>query len=112
MSELLDLLLAGLDQPQADQPNSLAEGLPMHHLLQISCPCRQYNRNFSLTFVHDGGHKSGTANSSGGKSISSGHCYEKHDLPTGIAFSLTTDIPSLVKKALPGLPRPFMVIKS
>eukprot|EP00983_Pelagomonas_calceolata_P015045 478566-Pelagomonas_calceolata.AAC.1 len=25
MSELLDLLLAGTDQPQADQPNSLAE---------------------------------------------------------------------------------------
>eukprot|EP00983_Pelagomonas_calceolata_P016719 526433-Pelagomonas_calceolata.AAC.1 len=29
MSELLDLLLAGLDQPQADQLNSLAEGLPV-----------------------------------------------------------------------------------
>eukprot|EP00983_Pelagomonas_calceolata_P085925 1156657-Pelagomonas_calceolata.AAC.1 len=29
MSELLDLLLAGLDQPQADQPNSLVEGLPV-----------------------------------------------------------------------------------
>eukprot|EP00983_Pelagomonas_calceolata_P040591 1137681-Pelagomonas_calceolata.AAC.1 len=27
VSELLDLLLAGEDQPQADQPNSLAEGL-------------------------------------------------------------------------------------
>eukprot|EP00983_Pelagomonas_calceolata_P001893 62961-Pelagomonas_calceolata.AAC.1 len=26
MSELLNLLLAGLDQPQADQTNSLAEG--------------------------------------------------------------------------------------
>eukprot|EP00983_Pelagomonas_calceolata_P012989 415100-Pelagomonas_calceolata.AAC.1 len=25
MSEILDLLLAGMDQPQADQPNSLAE---------------------------------------------------------------------------------------
>eukprot|EP00983_Pelagomonas_calceolata_P044367 1139265-Pelagomonas_calceolata.AAC.1 len=29
MTELLDLLLAGIDQPQADQPNSLAEGLPV-----------------------------------------------------------------------------------
>eukprot|EP00983_Pelagomonas_calceolata_P015568 493560-Pelagomonas_calceolata.AAC.1 len=29
MSELLDLLLAGIDQPQADQPNSLAEGPPV-----------------------------------------------------------------------------------
>eukprot|EP00983_Pelagomonas_calceolata_P076282 1153361-Pelagomonas_calceolata.AAC.1 len=29
MSELLDLLLAGMDQPQADQPNSLAEGFPV-----------------------------------------------------------------------------------
>eukprot|EP00983_Pelagomonas_calceolata_P071828 1151426-Pelagomonas_calceolata.AAC.13 len=29
MSELLDLLLAGMDQPQADQPNSLAEDLPV-----------------------------------------------------------------------------------
>eukprot|EP00983_Pelagomonas_calceolata_P012503 401185-Pelagomonas_calceolata.AAC.1 len=29
MSEILDLLLAGMDQPQADQPNSLAEGLPV-----------------------------------------------------------------------------------
>eukprot|EP00983_Pelagomonas_calceolata_P101749 1158733-Pelagomonas_calceolata.AAC.1 len=29
MSELLDLLLDGVDQPQADQPNSLAGGLPM-----------------------------------------------------------------------------------
>eukprot|EP00983_Pelagomonas_calceolata_P056163 1144464-Pelagomonas_calceolata.AAC.5 len=29
MSVLLDLLLAGMDQPQADQPNSLAEGLPV-----------------------------------------------------------------------------------
>eukprot|EP00983_Pelagomonas_calceolata_P003556 116198-Pelagomonas_calceolata.AAC.1 len=29
MSELLDLLLVGMDQPQADQPNSLAEGLPV-----------------------------------------------------------------------------------
>eukprot|EP00983_Pelagomonas_calceolata_P082000 1155781-Pelagomonas_calceolata.AAC.2 len=28
MPELLDLLLAGMDQPQADQPNSLAEGPP------------------------------------------------------------------------------------
>eukprot|EP00983_Pelagomonas_calceolata_P000153 4864-Pelagomonas_calceolata.AAC.1 len=27
MSGLLDLLLAGVDQPQAGQPNSLAEGL-------------------------------------------------------------------------------------
>ena len=27
MSELLDLLLAGMDQPQADQPSRLAEGL-------------------------------------------------------------------------------------
>eukprot|EP00983_Pelagomonas_calceolata_P070303 1150740-Pelagomonas_calceolata.AAC.1 len=27
--ELLDLLLAGIDQPQADQPNSLVEGLPL-----------------------------------------------------------------------------------
>eukprot|EP00983_Pelagomonas_calceolata_P040685 1137727-Pelagomonas_calceolata.AAC.1 len=27
VSELLDLLSAGMDQPQADQPNSLAEGL-------------------------------------------------------------------------------------
>eukprot|EP00983_Pelagomonas_calceolata_P072716 1151837-Pelagomonas_calceolata.AAC.2 len=27
VSELLDLLLAGKDQPQADQPNFLAEGL-------------------------------------------------------------------------------------
>eukprot|EP00983_Pelagomonas_calceolata_P018962 596752-Pelagomonas_calceolata.AAC.1 len=29
MSELLDLLLSGLDQLQVDQPNSLAEGLPV-----------------------------------------------------------------------------------
>jgi len=29
MSELLDLLLAGTDQPQADQPNSLAGSLPL-----------------------------------------------------------------------------------
>eukprot|EP00983_Pelagomonas_calceolata_P059432 1145914-Pelagomonas_calceolata.AAC.5 len=29
MSELLNLLLTCLDQPQADQPNSLAEGLPV-----------------------------------------------------------------------------------
>eukprot|EP00983_Pelagomonas_calceolata_P032945 1032236-Pelagomonas_calceolata.AAC.1 len=29
MFELLVLLLAGMDQPQADQPNSLAEGLPV-----------------------------------------------------------------------------------
>eukprot|EP00983_Pelagomonas_calceolata_P017052 535119-Pelagomonas_calceolata.AAC.1 len=29
MSELLDLLLAGMDQPQADRLNSLAEGLPV-----------------------------------------------------------------------------------
>eukprot|EP00983_Pelagomonas_calceolata_P077892 1154057-Pelagomonas_calceolata.AAC.1 len=29
MSELLNLLLAGMDQPQADQLNSLAEGLPV-----------------------------------------------------------------------------------
>eukprot|EP00983_Pelagomonas_calceolata_P010678 345732-Pelagomonas_calceolata.AAC.2 len=29
MSELSNLLLAGLDQPQADQPNILAEGLPV-----------------------------------------------------------------------------------
>eukprot|EP00983_Pelagomonas_calceolata_P025318 794374-Pelagomonas_calceolata.AAC.1 len=29
MSELLDLLLSGMDQPQADQPDSLAEGLPV-----------------------------------------------------------------------------------
>eukprot|EP00983_Pelagomonas_calceolata_P107899 1159398-Pelagomonas_calceolata.AAC.1 len=29
MSELLELLLAGMDQPQADQLNSLAEGLPV-----------------------------------------------------------------------------------
>eukprot|EP00983_Pelagomonas_calceolata_P120294 1160691-Pelagomonas_calceolata.AAC.1 len=29
MSERLDLLLAGMDQPQADHPNSLAEGLPV-----------------------------------------------------------------------------------
>eukprot|EP00983_Pelagomonas_calceolata_P060560 1146433-Pelagomonas_calceolata.AAC.12 len=28
MTELLDLLLAGVDQPQADQLNMLAEGLP------------------------------------------------------------------------------------
>eukprot|EP00983_Pelagomonas_calceolata_P052181 1142726-Pelagomonas_calceolata.AAC.1 len=28
MSELLDLLLVGVDQPQADQPNSLVEGPP------------------------------------------------------------------------------------
>eukprot|EP00983_Pelagomonas_calceolata_P122344 1160898-Pelagomonas_calceolata.AAC.7 len=40
MSELLALLLAGMDQPQteADQPNSLALGT---YLLQLSCPCRQ-----------------------------------------------------------------------
>eukprot|EP00983_Pelagomonas_calceolata_P087027 1156872-Pelagomonas_calceolata.AAC.1 len=29
------------DQSQADQLNSLAEGPPMHLLLQLSCPCRQ-----------------------------------------------------------------------
>eukprot|EP00983_Pelagomonas_calceolata_P061409 1146823-Pelagomonas_calceolata.AAC.3 len=29
LSELLDLLLAGMDQPQADQPNILAGGLPV-----------------------------------------------------------------------------------
>eukprot|EP00983_Pelagomonas_calceolata_P022935 721091-Pelagomonas_calceolata.AAC.4 len=29
MSELLNLLLAGMDQPQAAQPSSLAEGLPV-----------------------------------------------------------------------------------
>eukprot|EP00983_Pelagomonas_calceolata_P025887 812060-Pelagomonas_calceolata.AAC.1 len=29
MSEILDLLLAGMDQPQADQPNILAENLPV-----------------------------------------------------------------------------------
>eukprot|EP00983_Pelagomonas_calceolata_P067409 1149469-Pelagomonas_calceolata.AAC.1 len=29
MSELLDLLLTGMDQPQADMPNSLAEDLPV-----------------------------------------------------------------------------------
>eukprot|EP00983_Pelagomonas_calceolata_P021617 677428-Pelagomonas_calceolata.AAC.2 len=29
MSELLVLLFAGVDQPQADQANSLAEGLPL-----------------------------------------------------------------------------------
>eukprot|EP00983_Pelagomonas_calceolata_P079889 1154896-Pelagomonas_calceolata.AAC.2 len=28
MFELLDFLLAGMDQPQADQPNRLAERLP------------------------------------------------------------------------------------
>eukprot|EP00983_Pelagomonas_calceolata_P030257 949264-Pelagomonas_calceolata.AAC.1 len=30
MSELLELLLAGMDQPQADHPNSLAGGLPVY----------------------------------------------------------------------------------
>eukprot|EP00983_Pelagomonas_calceolata_P100378 1158560-Pelagomonas_calceolata.AAC.4 len=34
MSEILDLLLAGIDQPQVDQPNSLAEGLPASLLYQ------------------------------------------------------------------------------
>eukprot|EP00983_Pelagomonas_calceolata_P124442 1161106-Pelagomonas_calceolata.AAC.13 len=29
LSELMDVLLAGMDQPQADQPNSLDEGLPV-----------------------------------------------------------------------------------
>jgi len=29
VSELMDLLLTGEDQSQADQPNSLAEGLPV-----------------------------------------------------------------------------------
>eukprot|EP00983_Pelagomonas_calceolata_P123380 1160998-Pelagomonas_calceolata.AAC.4 len=29
MSEILNLRLAGMDQPQADQPNSLAGGLPV-----------------------------------------------------------------------------------
>eukprot|EP00983_Pelagomonas_calceolata_P102381 1158799-Pelagomonas_calceolata.AAC.4 len=29
MSELLNLLWGGVDQPQADQPGSLAEGLPL-----------------------------------------------------------------------------------
>ena len=29
MSEIMDLLLTGEDQSQADQPNSLAEGPPM-----------------------------------------------------------------------------------
>eukprot|EP00983_Pelagomonas_calceolata_P056180 1144471-Pelagomonas_calceolata.AAC.1 len=36
MSELLDLLLAGMDQPQADQLNSPAEGLPVDSLPLIS----------------------------------------------------------------------------
>eukprot|EP00983_Pelagomonas_calceolata_P030596 960150-Pelagomonas_calceolata.AAC.2 len=30
MSVFLDLLWAGVDQPQIDQPNSLAEGLPLY----------------------------------------------------------------------------------
>eukprot|EP00983_Pelagomonas_calceolata_P060352 1146328-Pelagomonas_calceolata.AAC.2 len=37
MSELLDLLLAGMGQPQADQPNSLAEGLPVIRKLSYRC---------------------------------------------------------------------------
>eukprot|EP00983_Pelagomonas_calceolata_P098524 1158360-Pelagomonas_calceolata.AAC.9 len=36
MSELMDLLLAGMDQPQADQPNSPAEGLPVNSNLILS----------------------------------------------------------------------------
>eukprot|EP00983_Pelagomonas_calceolata_P024404 767967-Pelagomonas_calceolata.AAC.1 len=34
MSEILDLLLAGMDQPQADQPSSLGEGLPVQSNLR------------------------------------------------------------------------------
>eukprot|EP00983_Pelagomonas_calceolata_P076629 1153492-Pelagomonas_calceolata.AAC.2 len=36
MFEVLDLLLAGMDQPQADQPNSLAEDLPAQFNLILS----------------------------------------------------------------------------
>eukprot|EP00983_Pelagomonas_calceolata_P065373 1148569-Pelagomonas_calceolata.AAC.1 len=34
----MDIMLTGEDQSQADQPNTLAEGPPVHLLLQLSCP--------------------------------------------------------------------------
>eukprot|EP00983_Pelagomonas_calceolata_P047297 1140566-Pelagomonas_calceolata.AAC.1 len=38
----MDIMLAGKDQSQADQPNSLAEGPLVHvFMLQLSCPRRQ-----------------------------------------------------------------------
>eukprot|EP00983_Pelagomonas_calceolata_P068120 1149766-Pelagomonas_calceolata.AAC.16 len=42
MFELLDLLLAGTDQPQADQLNSLAEGPGMSNQRRLSCPIGQW----------------------------------------------------------------------
>eukprot|EP00983_Pelagomonas_calceolata_P104111 1158987-Pelagomonas_calceolata.AAC.1 len=41
MSEILDLLLAGMNQPQADQPNSLAEGLPDLNLIHKALSLHQ-----------------------------------------------------------------------
>eukprot|EP00967_Tisochrysis_lutea_P051012 scaffold62851_cov25-Tisochrysis_lutea.AAC.1 len=41
----MDVPSAGRDQPQADQPNTLANGHPpLHLLLQLSCPCRQVHQ--------------------------------------------------------------------
>eukprot|EP00983_Pelagomonas_calceolata_P093884 1157823-Pelagomonas_calceolata.AAC.11 len=50
MSELLDLLLAGVDQPQADQPNSLAEeaALPLDSLPQGLCCYPKFSMSPSI----------------------------------------------------------------
>eukprot|EP00983_Pelagomonas_calceolata_P040245 1137520-Pelagomonas_calceolata.AAC.2 len=46
MSELLDLLLTGMDQPQADQPNNMAGGLPVYGIPAGMYACQVWGTEY------------------------------------------------------------------